>query len=242
MNSCKILAGIKHYTHLEPVLLYVQKCTSFFNRQSKTTPPVRENPGSATDIASHHLGLRKYFLWRVLYLLLVVLGISLPCFFSDGFSFLDCSLWKSQTRIMVPLLSTFDLSGTSDSSATVKVPESFLFCRLFSYSSFGFANCCSERNKGPLIADFVTAHSLDILAVAETHVKPSDSPNLIRSITPPGFKFIHKPRPVGHGSGVSLFINTSVACIYCLPGACSLKFIEEFMLLPFLILTYSRLA
>ena len=36
---------------------------------------------------------------------------------------------------------------------------------------FGVVNCRSVRNKGPCIDDTVTVHSVDILAVTETHIR-----------------------------------------------------------------------
>ena len=65
--------------------------------------------------------------------------------------------------------------------------------------SFGVINCRSVRNKGPCINDTVTVHSVDILAVTETHIRQEETDNLLHSITPTGFKFCHKPRIHGHG-------------------------------------------
>ena len=40
--------------------------------------------------------------------------------------------------------------------------------------SFGVVNCGSVRNKGPCINDTVTVHSVDILAVTETHIRQEE--------------------------------------------------------------------
>ena len=37
--------------------------------------------------------------------------------------------------------------------------------------SFGAVNCQSVRNKGPCINDTISAHSVDILAATETHIR-----------------------------------------------------------------------
>ena len=60
------------------------------------------------------------------------------------------------------------------------------------------------RNKGPLISEMVKSKGIDILALAETHIRPFDAPGLIQSITPEGFQFHQKPKDRGHGGGVLL--------------------------------------
>ena len=47
---------------------------------------------------------------------------------------------------------------------------------------FGAVNCRSVRNKGPCINDTVSAHSVDILAVTETHIRLEDTDSLLHSI------------------------------------------------------------
>ena len=75
--------------------------------------------------------------------------------------------------------------------------------------SFGMVNCRSVRNKGPCINDTVTVHSVDILAVTETHIRQEETDSLLHSITPTGFKFCHKPRIHGRGGGVG-FLSTKL--------------------------------
>ena len=60
--------------------------------------------------------------------------------------------------------------------------------------NFGFVNCRSTRNKGPLIDDTIVSNNLDILALAETHIHISDTCSLLKSVTPPDFQLIHRPR------------------------------------------------
>ena len=50
--------------------------------------------------------------------------------------------------------------------------------------SFGVVNCRSVRNKGPCINDTVILHSVDILAVTETHIRKDETDSLLHSITP----------------------------------------------------------
>ena len=123
--------------------------------------------------------------------------------------------------------------------------------------SFGAVNCRSVRNKGPCINDTVTVHSVDILAVTETHICQEDTDSLLHSITPTGFKFCHKPRIHGRAGGVGFFINKAIqfrsvdtptfssfenisiaigsaaqplvlTCIYRPPGSCSC-FLDQFL-------------
>ena len=68
--------------------------------------------------------------------------------------------------------------------------------------NFGFVNCRSIRNKGPLICDTIVSNNLDILALAETHIHISDTDSLLKSVTPPGFQLTHRPRTIGRGGGV----------------------------------------
>ena len=121
--------------------------------------------------------------------------------------------------------------------------------------SFGAVNCRSVRSKGPCINDTVSAHSVDILAVTETHIHLEDTDSLLHSITPTGFKFCHKPRIHGRGGGVGFFYqqsytvdtptfssfeNISIAvwsaaqllvltCVYRPPGSCSDSFLDQFL-------------
>ena len=121
----------------------------------------------------------------------------------------------------------------------------------------GVANCRSVRNKGPMISDAVFNHSLDILSLVETHIRPTDTDCLLQSITPPSYKLCQRPRAHGSGGGVGLLINSSlshrivdhptftnfeclvvsigsnahstlVACVYRPPGSCSNPFYDDF--------------
>ena len=77
---------------------------------------------------------------------------------------------------------------------------------------FAFANSRSVRNKGPLISELLLAHKIDILAIAETHIRFVETPSFLDSITPPGFKFFQRPRLSGLGGGVGFLVNKSISC------------------------------
>ena len=124
--------------------------------------------------------------------------------------------------------------------------------------SFGVVNCRSVRNKGPSISDMMSTDSFSILAMTETHIRPSDNDSFLRSITPAGFTLCHRPRPHGFGGGVGFFVienikfkildsptyttfenlvidigsSTSpfmIACVYRPPGSCSDEFLDQFL-------------
>ena len=46
-------------------------------------------------------------------------------------------------------------------------------------TSFGFVNCRSIRNKGPLLQDLLKRGNLDILGLVETHIRPNDTEVLL---------------------------------------------------------------
>ena len=121
----------------------------------------------------------------------------------------------------------------------------------------GVANCRSVRNKAPMISDVVFNHSLDILSLVKTLIRPTDTDCLLQSITPPSYKLCQRPPAHGSGGGVGFLINSSlshrivdhptftyfeclvvsigsnahstlVACVYRPPGSCSNPFYDEF--------------
>ena len=102
------------------------------------------------------------------------------------------------------------------------------------------------------------SHSLDILALVETHIRPSDTDSLLRSITPPNFQLCQRPRRHSICRGVGYLIGQTLqhrlmdsssyhtfenmivsvpvpgkslmlASIYRPPGSCSMAFLDEFM-------------
>ena len=72
--------------------------------------------------------------------------------------------------------------------------------------SFGVVNCQSVRNKGPSISDIMSTHSLSLLTMTETHIRPTDNDSFLQSITPAGFKLCHRLRSHGFSGGVGFFL------------------------------------
>ena len=124
--------------------------------------------------------------------------------------------------------------------------------------SFGVVNCRSVRNKGPSISGIMSTHSLSLLAMTETHIRPTDNDSFLDSITPAGFKLSHKLRSHVFGVGVGFFLNENIkfkildsptytsfediiigigsstspftiACVYRPPGSCSDEFFDQFL-------------
>ena len=98
--------------------------------------------------------------------------------------------------------------------------------------SFGVVNCRSVRNKGPCINDTVTVHSVNILAVTETHIHREDSLlHLInkaiqfRSVYTPTFSSFENIG-IAIGSAPQSLVLT---CVYHPPGSCSDGFLDQFL-------------
>ena len=78
----------------------------------------------------------------------------------------------------------------------------------------GVLNARSVGNKGPLLANIITSHSLYFLCFYETHVCRFDTDSFLWSITPDDFItddfiFLQRPCPSGIGGGVYFFIRSS---------------------------------
>ena len=71
-------------------------------------------------------------------------------------------------------------------------------------------NIRSIRNKSVALADFINSNKSDIIAVNETWLRQDDTDSFIASVTPPGYKCTHVPRPEGRGGGVGFFIRDDI--------------------------------
>ena len=127
-------------------------------------------------------------------------------------------------------------------------------------TKFGCVNCRSIRNKGPLIQDLVHSGGYQFLALTETHISPSDTDGLLKSVTPTDYNLVQKPRCTGKGGGVGFLYHKTIsasiipspditsfecvvvsfnvdhskfsaACLYRPPGSCSNNFLDDFLTL-----------
>ena len=57
------------------------------------------------------------------------------------------------------------------------------------------------------LPDIIISKTIDILAVTETWLRLHDTASCIADISPPGYVFHHKPRPVGRGGGVGFLVS-----------------------------------
>ena len=124
-------------------------------------------------------------------------------------------------------------------------------------TNFGFVNCRSICNKGPLLQDVIKCSDLDILGLVETHIRPNDTDGLLNSLTPADYNIIQKPRCTVLGGGVGFLCRKTfspsivsspvfrsseiiilsfksdhnsfvAACVYRPPGSCTTQFLEDF--------------
>ena len=127
-------------------------------------------------------------------------------------------------------------------------------------TNFGFVNCRSICNKGPLLHDLIKCGDLYILGLVETRTRPHDTDGLLSSLTPADYNFIQKPRCTGRGGGVGFLCRKTfspsivsspvfgtfetiilsfksdcnsfvAACVYRPPGSCTAQFLEDFLAL-----------
>ena len=68
-------------------------------------------------------------------------------------------------------------------------------------------NIRSIREKTASLTDLIISKTIDILAVTETWLRPHDTDACIADISPPGYTFHHRPRPVGRCGGVGFLIS-----------------------------------
>ena len=108
-----------------------------------------------------------------------------------------------------------------------------------------------------LMHDLIQCSDLDILGLAETHIRPTDTDGLLNSLTPLNYNLIQQPRCTGLGGGVGFLCRKSfspsivsspvfrsfeimilsfrsdynsfvAACVYRPPGSCTTLFLEDF--------------
>ena len=125
-------------------------------------------------------------------------------------------------------------------------------------TNFGFVDCRSIRNKGPLLHDLIKCSDLDILGLVKTCIRPNDTDGLLNSLTPANYNFIQKPRCTGLGGGLGCLCRKTfspsivfspvfrsfeiiilsfksdynsfvAACVYCPPGSCTTQFLGDFL-------------
>ena len=69
-------------------------------------------------------------------------------------------------------------------------------------TNFWFVNYRSILNKGPLLHDLIQCRDLDILALAETHIRPTDTNVILTSLTSANYNFFKNLQCTGLDGGV----------------------------------------
>ena len=70
-------------------------------------------------------------------------------------------------------------------------------------------NIRSTKNKSVAFVDFIN-NKFNVTVVTGTCLRSDDNDSFIASVTPPGYKCIHIPRPDGRSSGVGFFISDDI--------------------------------
>ena len=70
---------------------------------------------------------------------------------------------------------------------------------------FATTDVRSVRGKTASFNDLLFSKKIDILAIAETCLRPHDTAACIADISPSGYTFHHRPRSFGRGGGVGIF-------------------------------------
>ena len=207
----------------------------------------------------------------------VVKAILVICFLCDGFScnWLNADRSQNCEKIDRSIPSIFQLHVLvrkyCNIGNTKQVPPQLKFKNILLLlllcgdvasdpgpTNFGFVNCRSIRNKGPLLQELIKCSDLDILGLVETHIRPNDTDGLLNYLTPTDYNFIQKPRCTGLGGGVGFLCRKTfsprivslpvfrsfeiiirsfksdynsfvAACVYCPPGSCTTQFLEDFL-------------
>ena len=66
----------------------------------------------------------------------------------------------------------------------------------------------TDLDKPAVLQEFLSDHSIDILALTETWLTPETLPSTLNSLTPPGYSIIHSPRLQGKGGGLGLIFRS----------------------------------
>ena len=77
---------------------------------------------------------------------------------------------------------------------------------------FSTLNARSIRNKNLIIKDYVIDYDVEITAITDTWVRDNGDNLITRELCTTGYKFVHKPRISGSGSGVGFLYKDNI-CI-----------------------------
>ena len=72
---------------------------------------------------------------------------------------------------------------------------------------FGFANCRSIRNKGPILCGEIQTGNFDVFGLTETHIKALDTPSFLNELTPEDFSLVHTNRETNVVAVLAFLLN-----------------------------------
>ena len=90
-------------------------------------------------------------------------------------------------------------------------PGPVLYSSSLNFSCLNIRSASSittNLDKPAVLQQFLSDHSIDILALTETWLTPYTLPSTLNSLTPPGYSIIHSPRPQGKGGGLALILRS----------------------------------
>src|SRR5437867_7449082 len=135
-----------------------------------------------------------------------------PCFTNYHFSLLSISFSPRRPSLscsrrfnfLVVLLLL--LAGDVQSNPGPVVTSSSLNFSCLNIRSA--SSISTDLDKPAVLQEFLSDHSIDILALTETWLTPETLPSTLNSLTPPGYSIIHSPRPQGKGGGLGLIFRS----------------------------------
>ena len=83
--------------------------------------------------------------------------------------------------------------------------KKFVFC--------GLVNARSLLSNMLIVQDHINFHQLDMLAITESWLTVENGDEVLRSATPPGYSFVHKPRVGRRGGGLACIFRSTIKCL-----------------------------
>src|SRR5437867_3930144 len=183
-----------------------------------STPYLTRNPPSSTSISFYPLGPT----------LTPIPSSSLsPCFTNYHFSLLSISFVLRRPSLSCSRRFNFHvvllllLAGDVQSNPGPVVTSSSLNFSCLNIRSA--SSISTDLDKPAVLQEFLSDHSIDILALTETWLTPETLPSTLNSLTPPGYSIIHSPTPQGKGGGLGLIFHS-----YLKVSTVSLPFLSSF--------------
>src|SRR5437867_6932659 len=168
-----------------------------------STPYLTHNPPPSTSISFHPLCPT---------LIPIPFSSLSPCFTNHHFTLLSISFFPRRPSLSCSRRFNFRsvllllLAGDVQSN-----PGPVVYSSSLNFSCLNIRSASSistDLDKPAVLQEFLSDHSIDILALTETLLTPETLPSTLNSLTPPGYSIIHSPRPQGKGGGLGLIFRS----------------------------------